>query len=128
MCHGMHHSKLPTESYVYEKWLQEPARATDLTPAGNSCAPSQLDMVNWVKESLQWLSSDVIVRSFVACGITTNDPDWIHCTKDGGIADAARDALFCGQLASISEYAEEADGDVEDFDDEKDNDVDEIDV
>ena len=50
-------------------------------------------MVNWVKEAWQQLSTDVIVRFFEACGITSNDPDHIHCTKEGGIAEAAREAL-----------------------------------
>ena len=79
---------------LYEQWLQQPARATDLTPAGNPRAPSRLTMVNWVKEAWKQLSPDVIVRSFEACGITSADPDRIHCTKVGGIAEAARDAIM----------------------------------
>ena len=34
------------------------------------------------------------MRSFEACGITSADPDRIHCTKVGGIAEAARDAIM----------------------------------
>ena len=30
---------------------------------------------------------------FKACSITSDDADCIHCTKDSGIAEAARDAL-----------------------------------
>ena len=33
------------------------------------------------------------VRSFEASSITSDDPDRIHCTKEGGIAEAAREAL-----------------------------------
>ena len=33
------------------------------------------------------------IYSFEACGITSDDPDRIHCTKEGGIAEAAREAL-----------------------------------
>ena len=34
------------------------------------------------------------MRSFEACGFTSADPDLIHCTKEGGIAEAARDAIM----------------------------------
>ena len=33
------------------------------------------------------------MRSFEAYGITSDDPDHIHCTKEGGIADTARETL-----------------------------------
>ena len=38
-------------------------------------------------------NAGVLVCSFEACGITSDDPDCIHCTKEGGIAEAAREAL-----------------------------------
>ena len=90
---------------LYEEWLQDPARATDLTPANNPRAPSRLTMVNWVKESWRRLSTDVIIRSFEACGITSNDPNLIHCTKVGGVAEAAREAIKChdGNLVDNSD-------------------------
>ena len=34
------------------------------------------------------ISTDIIIWSFEACGIT-NDPNLIHCTKVGGVAEAA---------------------------------------
>ena len=75
---------------LYEKWLQEPACATDLTPAGNPRAPSRLAMVNWVKEAWQLFSTDIIVHSCEACGITSDDPDCIHCMKESVIAEVRK--------------------------------------
>ena len=75
---------------LYETWLAEPARSADVTAAGNPRAPSRLNMVKWVKESWARLSPELIRKSFEACGITTHDADLIHCTKTGGVAEAAR--------------------------------------
>lgn len=111
---------------LYENWLQDPARATDLTPAGNPRAPSRLDMVNWVKEAWRQLSPDIIVRSFEACGITTNDPDRIHCTKDGGIADAARAELLANDDNDDTDEDDD-DGDEDCSDDSDDGEVDDDD-
>ena len=52
-------------------------------------------MVTWVKEAWKRLAPEVIIRSFEACGITSSDPDIIHCTKKGKVAEAAREALLC---------------------------------
>ena len=74
---------------VREVALQELDSITDLTPAGTLRAPLQLIMVDWVKEAWQQLSTSVIVRCFEACSITSDDPDRIHCTKEGRIAEDA---------------------------------------
>ena len=70
--------------------MQDEERETDKTPAGNPRAPSKLQLVQWVKAAWNFVSTDVIRHSFDVCGITSSDLDVIHCTKPGGIAEAAR--------------------------------------
>ena len=60
-----------------------------MTPSGNPCAPSKSMMVEWVKAAWETLSPDIIIHSFAACGITTAQPDMIHCIKEN-IAPEAR--------------------------------------
>ena len=81
-------------------------------------------MVNWVKEAWHRLSEDVIIRSFETWGITTDDPDRIHCTKFGGIAAAARQAIQKDDEEENNDVEEEETDDVDD----EDNNVEEIDV
>ena len=88
---------------MYEKWLQEPVRAADVTSAGNLRAPSRLDMVNWVIEAWKQLSVEVIVRSFESCGITSDDPDRIRCTKLGETVESAREALLTAGATVVEE-------------------------
>ena len=37
---------------------------------------------------------EVIIRSFSACGISTVNPDEIHCTKPGNVTDQTREAIL----------------------------------
>ena len=65
--------------------------------AGNVRAPSKLLCLQWVKESWDSITSDIIVKSFRACGISvntdgTNDGE-IHCMKENEVAFAAREKL-----------------------------------
>ena len=55
-------------------------------------------MVQWVLAAWDTISVEVIVRSFAACGITTSNPNDIHCVKSGGIAsDAYSEVLMIHQ-------------------------------
>ena len=58
-------------------------------------------------------NTGVLVCSFEACGITSDDPDHIHCTKEGGIAEAAREALkdLDESLLNVNTNCEDADED-----------------
>ena len=78
---------------LYEAWLADPTRGSDVTAAGNPRAPSRIKMVEWIKEAWAQIPLDVIKASFNACGITSNDPDVIHCTKSGGVAEASREYI-----------------------------------
>ena len=62
-----------------------------MTAAGNPRAPSKALMVQWVVEAF---STEVIIRSFAACGITTSNPNDIHCLGASGIANAAYDEVL----------------------------------
>lgn len=118
---------------LYENWLQEEDRITDLTAFGNPRAPTKLQMVNWVKQAWNSLSREVITKSFDACGITTSDPNTINCTKIGGVAESSRDELLMdtpGNLPRVD--LDESLGDGESDHDLMDigdiDDVDEIDI
>ena len=77
---------------LYSQWMAEGER--ERTPAGNMRAPSKPLMVQWVVCALEAITKETIVRSFEACGITTSDPDRIHCTSNAsGLALAAYPVL-----------------------------------
>ena len=65
--------------------------------------------VQWVKKAWSTVSTDVIVKSFKACGMTSStdgsEDDSIHCLKPGGVAHSALDSIRQGSasLNSISE-------------------------
>ena len=46
-----------------------------------------------MKEAWKRHSTDVIMRSFEAYSITSGVSDCIQCTKEGGVAEAVREAL-----------------------------------
>jgi hypothetical protein len=79
---------------MYEEWLQNANDIENLTPSGNPRAPSKRLIVEWVKKAWKHISVDIIVRSFLICGITSNDPDIIDCTKIGAVVDSIREDLF----------------------------------
>ena len=114
---------------LYEKWLHHPERANNTTAAGNPRAPSPFQMVTWVKDAWQRLAPEVIIRSFEACGITTSDPDKIHCTKEGGIAEGAREALLRGLDVDLdatdgdSSFNQDSDNTSSETDDENEIDI-----
>ena len=48
----------------------------------------------WVVRAWEAITKETIVRSFEACGITTSDPDRIHCTSNAsGLTLAAYPVL-----------------------------------
>ena len=81
-----------------------------MTPSGNPRAPSKSMMVEWVKAAWETLSlspPDIIIHSFAACGITTAQPDMIHCIKED-IAPEARQVIQRGwQSISDADQQEE---------------------
>ena len=64
------------------------------TKGGIQCAPTKLQTVQWVKRAWQSLSTDLIVKSFDACGITVKEDgsenSKIHCIKEGNPAAGAK--------------------------------------
>jgi hypothetical protein len=76
---------------LYDAWMAEGDH--ERTAAGNLRAPPRDLIVSWVKQAWATVTPEVIQRSFEACGITTDDVNLIHCTKEGGEATEARTAL-----------------------------------
>ena len=76
------------------------------------------------------------MRSCEACGITSDDPDCIHCTKESVIAEAAQEALkdLDESLLDVDTNCDDADEDAdkdanEDADEDNDcDDNEEIDI
>ena len=75
----------------YDSWLARDDRS--VTPAGNPRAPPKVLMVQWVVASGKSISAEVIRILFAACGITTSNPDAIHCLRDSGVASDAYTAI-----------------------------------
>ncbi len=73
------------------------------TPAGNIRAPSKLLCLQWVIESWNSVSAEVVKKSFISCGISVNmdgsEDQEIHCLKHGEIAAAAKTGI---QQATVS--------------------------
>ena len=78
---------------LYNEWMVSGEKS--YTSAGNVCAPDKALCLNWVKEAWQSVTTDVIKKSFLVCGISAStdgsQDSEISCFKDGGIAaEAAR--------------------------------------
>ena len=76
------------------------------TAAGNMRAPSKALCLQWVRECWEALPTELIQKSFRACGISidvdgANDSK-IHCLKDGGVAAAARETLSSATARLLS--------------------------
>ena len=76
---------------LYSKWMAEGEKS--FTAAGNLRAPEKLLCLQWVKEAWKSVSTEVIQKSFIVCGIsvaTNGSQDGeIHCLKKDGTAQAA---------------------------------------
>jgi hypothetical protein len=76
----------------YDEWMANGDKS--YTPGGNVRAPSKLQLVQWVKEAWNAISTDVVQKSFRVCGISvkpdgTEDGE-ISCIKEGGITSQAK--------------------------------------
>uniref|UniRef100_A0A1X7UB27 DDE-1 domain-containing protein n=1 Tax=Amphimedon queenslandica TaxID=400682 RepID=A0A1X7UB27_AMPQE len=90
---------------LYNQWMVSGEHS--FTPAGNMRAPDKLTCLKWVVQSWESVTTDVIVKSFKACGISVaidgSEDNEIHCLKSDGVAaDAAEDIrrLTAEMLAS----------------------------
>ena len=104
---------------LYNEWMSSGEKS--FTGSGYLKAPDKITCVQWVKKAWSTVSTDVIVKYFKACGITSStdgsEDDSIHCLKPGGVAHSALDSIRQGtaSLNSISELEEDpfADCDLE---------------
>ncbi len=59
--------------------------------------PAKLLCLEWVKKAWESVSTEVVKKSFLSCGISMKidggEDGQIHCIKKGGIAEAAKDEI-----------------------------------
>ena len=86
------------------------------TKFGNLKAPSKTDMCNFVvKAWKEGVSQEVIVKSFVVCGIAKNtSPDQISCLKEDRPAHEALPVVLEGWTITHDERPELQDSEEED--------------
>ena len=76
----------------YNEWMATLEKS--YTPAGNVHAPSKLLCLQWAKELWDYLSSELVKKSFVSCGISVSvdgsEDHEIHCPKENGVAAGAK--------------------------------------
>lgn len=79
----------------YNKWMVEGEKT--YTAAGNVRAPSKLLCLQWVKESWNSISTEIIKKSFRSCGISVSidgsEDTEIHCMKENEVAFSAREVI-----------------------------------
>ena len=112
----------------YSEWMATGEKT--YTPAGNMRAPSKALCLEWVRECWEALPTEVIRKSFRACGISVdvdgaNDNE-IHCLKDGGVATEARATVTTETARLLSAPDDEAEGDEDPFADLEAEDDDEL--
>ena len=80
----------------YDTWLSEPS-LHEFTKGGNMKPPQRSLLCDWVRNSWECISREMIKESFMSCAITTSpsgsDDDKIHCFKPGQPCEAGRSAL-----------------------------------
>ena len=79
---------------LYSNWMGTGEKS--FTAAGNMRPPDKLLCLQWVKEAWNSVSTEVVVKSFKACGIAVatdgSEDGQIHCLKESEVgAEAARE-------------------------------------
>ena len=76
----------------YAQWLAE--GRLERTDRGNLRSVSKPILIDFVKMAWKSVSEQVIRLSFDYCGITSHDPNVIHCTKHDSECEAIREQLI----------------------------------
>ena len=73
---------------LYNEWMATAEKS--FTPAGNMRLPEKKLCLEWVKIAWSKVTTDVIIKSFKACGISSNnngsEGNMIHCLKPREVA------------------------------------------
>ena len=72
----------------YDAWYRK--GEFEYTKGGIIKPPNHELQVKWVIESWKKIDKDIIMKSFDTCGITSSDPDKIHCLSPGQPTEEAR--------------------------------------
>ena len=62
----------------------------EYTSGGMQKPPNHVLQVQWVVEAWKQIDKEIIKKSFDTCGITTSDPDKIHCLGKGQPTEEVR--------------------------------------
>ena len=80
----------------YDRWLEEEGIYSE-TEAGNLKPPPRRVVIGWVLNAWNELSTEMIRKSFITCGLTNaidgSDDDKIHCFKPGQPCEKGRQVL-----------------------------------
>jgi len=72
---------------LYGEWTATGEKS--YTQAGNICAPSKFQCLQWVKKAWESVSQDIVIKSFRCCGISVNvdgtEDKEIHSNKMVGL-------------------------------------------
>ena len=103
----------PIQSFkdFYTEWTANGQKT--YTAAGNVRAPAKLLGLEWVNKAWESVSADVVNNSFLSCGISVktdgSEDSQIHCIKEGGIAEAAKDEITRTKMLSPQQVEESED-------------------
>ena len=91
------------------------------TPAGNVRAPSKVLCLQWVKEAWSSVSTEVVKKSFISCGISVNvdgsEDQEVHCLKDNEIAAADKTDIQQATVSLLAQSSVAGEGDSDPFTD-----------
>ena len=100
---------------LYNDWIASGEKS--YTPAENMRAPDKLLCLEWVKIAWSKVTTEVIKKSFKACGISVlldgSEDNLIHCIKPGNIAESAA-AAIASETANLA-CIQNQDGDEDPF-------------
>ena len=93
----------------YNQWMISGDKS--YTAHGNVHAPDKALCLQWVIESWECITADIVKKSFLSCGISVevngSEDDQIHCLKQGGVASSARPLINSATTRMESRSEEE---------------------
>ena len=107
---------------LYNQWMSSGNKS--YTAAGNMRAPDKSLCLDWVKQAWSSVTTEVIVNSFLVCGISSNtdgsQDGQIHSLKPGQVAHSAADTIEKETARLNLATSVEADDPFADLDEEED--------
>ena len=105
----------PFKAELYNEWMANGEKS--YTPAGNMRPPDKKLCLEWVKLAWSQVSTEVVVNSFKACGISSStegsEDSLIHCLKPGDLAHDAAE-LIARETTALNSSTTQLDNSFED--------------